>query len=79
MNVTGDTVDKHAICLMAKSVYELYNSKHKYCTAVRRTKVTFVRWKTVSWPQPVYERHIFHPTIAKLSMQPSRSSLLHPH
>ena len=33
---------------MAKSVYELYNSKHKNCISVQQTNLTFVRRTVVT-------------------------------
>ena len=41
--------------------------------------VTFVRWMTVSYPQPIDKLHSFHLTLVMLTTQPGHlSSLLHP-
>ena len=48
--VDKKTADEHAICLnrWPKSVHELYNSQHKYCTVALQMKVTFARQTTIS-------------------------------
>ena len=59
------------------SMYELYSSKHKYCTFARQMNVTLVKptvatfasRTTVSEPKPFDKCHSFHSALEKLPKQ----------